>query len=449
MEQTKYITFVEEKAKVPTNFDEMKERETVLETLDTFRNDYADFYAGRGEMASHVGCNYWHTMKLKRRRLDAFGMVINVNMQYRNFNEDEPAVIYWQEDVRQMLAEVKKPMVSRRTFRIGERKLRTENTREIGRYVLSKPLVNGRTYVCPACGNEANESQLLHACPHCNSSFTKEDLQWKVASFVVQESPVDAFSRLNDKALNGLVATAIIGGLVGLITPIYSWFAAGQVGTIPILPALLGVLIGVLAGAVVFRTAYTVYHIALAGMQAADRKEKIAQRKTTAGRFERQAKAHDPNFSVSAFLGNIENKLLSIHYAHSLQDVKTFVSADIESALPAYQNIVECFFEEAITEGYKIVQNKQVATVKVFLKLLCLEDGKLKEYRETVHLQLEKDKDCLLQEVCIEDVLTCSNCGHAMQLKDGGVCPHCGGNANVAGFDWVVTAYKTDGMKSL
>lgn len=266
---------------------------------------------------------------------------------------------------------------------------------------------------------------------------------------MVQESPVDAFSRLNDKALNGLVATAIVGGLVGLITPFYSWFTAGQMGAAPLLPALLGVLLGVLAGAVVFRTGYTVYRIALTGMQAADRKEKIAQRKTTAGKFERQAKAHDPNFSVSAFLGNIENKLLSIHYAGNLQDIKTFVSASIEHDLAVYQNTVECLFEEAVPETYKITGDKQVASVKVYLKLLCIEGNKLKEYRETVHLQLEKDKDCLLQEVCIEDVLTCNNCGHAMALKDGGVCPHCGGNATVTAFDWVVTAYKSDGMKSL
>jgi len=51
---------------------------------------------------------------------------------------------------------------------------------------------------------------------------------------------------------------------------------------------------------------------------------------------------HNPGFSEEEFIGSLDCKLKSIHYASNPQELAAFVKCDIAPCLKSYQNILDC-----------------------------------------------------------------------------------------------------------
>lgn len=92
-----------------------------------------------------------------------------------------------------------------------------------------------------------------------------------------------------------------------------------------------------------------------------------------------------------------------------------------------YFGLIEAFvympdtniFIRLAMQSYKADEKLQTATVVAALRLLELNEDKLKERNEELKITMIKSADCKTQAVCDASVLKCKGCGTSLSLMEG------------------------------
>ena len=77
----------------------------------------------------------------------------------------------------------------------------------------------------------------------------------------------------------------------------------------------------------------------------------------------------DPSFSVEYFIGTLMNKVTSIHYAGSWEQISAFFEKGAEHCLPKYDDVIECKLQNYLLLKYETDSSYQYLTVEVTLVL--------------------------------------------------------------------------------
>ncbi len=149
-------------------------------------------------------------------------------------------------------------------------------------------------------------------------------------------------------------------------------------------------------------------------------------------------KEDEPEFSEEKFVSGLTNKLLSIHYAHNMEDVKAFVEPDISGLIKQCANIMDVGLTECLLIGYHKDAEYQYIDVLAKMRLLVWGQKGVREVRTALKLQLVKSVQALKEKCSDVMIYRCRSCGASLSLLNGGQCDYCGSNLDLKKYDWVI-----------
>lgn len=409
-----------------------------------FKENYRDFYNNDMPVSKHATQLLWHKMILSKTRMQNNGIEMRVDLlpMQKGGADIEPTII-WSDDGKYVSANVKEPVVATRTFLANGVPLMKLKDNEAANYTVIESLKAEGVYVCPNCGAQGTVESLLDGCDYCTTKYTLEDFSKRVSAFGFSK---DAQIYLQLLAFKMLRIFFIIIGIAFVVG-----FLLGFVPTIimprsSVLSALgSGILGGILAagwtipfvGIVAFLT-----YLIISYVRAFSQTFSTVGGSRKRNNFINKVRKHDPLFSIENFEGNLENKLISVHYADNFQSISSFVKCDLNPIIHNYANVMYCLMEDVQYLNYWVDESFQIVQLQAKMKLYVLGSDRMKQEKETIQMTMIKRKEQVTQEVCDKVVFTCSNCGGSINLLNGGLCDHCKTSLVLENYDWVITDYQ-------
>lgn len=280
-------------------------------------------------------------------------------------------------------------------------------------YIMQSKSVEGG-YICPHCANPGTLESLIDGCDYCGTRFHLEDFKEKVSSFYLPSSLNG--SRGRDPA--GMIAIPILWIIIGL--SILNALSAGGFNTTPIWTTFI-------VGFILIVTIMEFLHSTRGSGRNTLTRSKL--------------RSVDPYFSEEYFVGNLTNKLLSIHYAENAEEIRPFATCDLSEHIRNYQDVVECSLVNYLMEDFFTDENWQHLKVSVELKLKRDVNGRFREKRERLKLHLFRRISLKTSAVSDAVVYTCAGCGASISLLNGGKCQYCGNELGLYNYDWVIQKY--------
>lgn len=151
-------------------------------------------------------------------------------------------------------------------------------------------------------------------------------------------------------------------------------------------------------------------------------------------------KEDDPEFSEERFVAGLTNKILSIHYAHNMDDVKVFVEQDISELIQQCSHIFDVGITECLLLRYHKDDAFQYVDVLTKLRLLVFGPNGVYETRTALKLQLVRSLNAIKEKCSDVMIYRCRSCGASLSLLNGGQCEYCGSGLDLKKYDWVIKA---------
>lgn len=280
-------------------------------------------------------------------------------------------------------------------------------------YIMQSRSVKGG-YICPNCANPGTLESMIDGCDYCGTKFHLEDFKEKVSSFYLPSTLTGSRNRNPAK----LVFIPVLWLGIGLF--IINTLPAYGIKTKPFWPVFIVGFLLIVAVMEFFNSTRGSSH-------------------STVTKY--KLRSVDPYFSEEYFVGNLTNKLLSIHYAENAGEIRPFATCDLSNQVKNYQNVVECSLVNYLMEDFFTDENWQHLKVSVNLKLIRDVNGRFREERE--HLKLHLFRSVSLKASAVSDavVYTCAGCGASLSLLNGGKCQYCGNELGLYNYDWVIQKY--------
>lgn len=285
-----------------------------------------------------------------------------------------------------------------------------------GEYYLIQSKSTKGSYICPSCGNEAPLEQLIDGCDYCQTKFHIEDLKQKVSFVYLPDN------RMQERS-GGIMKSFYI--LIYVFVIIMAFFVlnlAPQVSFF-LVPAILAVFLFVIF--------LKVGKHSVTEGPGRNKKTLEKLRKT------------DSYFSEEYFIGNLSNKLISIHYATNMGDINAFVYCDLSSLLPRYRGILYCKLIKCVMTDYEEDEQLKHLYLDVTVSYAEVGAGRVRaNLLEDIKLHMIKSK---ATKTNIENdvmVYRCKSCGASISLLNGGKCPYCQSNLELYKYDWVIQEYQ-------
>ncbi len=441
----------------------VEDYDDLTRNLTEFRSVYGSFMSDvhrqeNSVMQNHATQLLWHSFDLQKKRMLKYQIQIQLNSRRRAYsNNVYPSKntngvrsdFYF--DGRYNVNEVYEEIESTRTFFHKGKKILNLFDKDVAHYTFLSAKKSGTDYViCPNCGNAASRNNLLDGCDFCGTKFTIEDLNNRVGSFGFRRDFKTSESKRE------VVTTLIYPWVFFLIMLpiIYFSFFGALVFVSEENGILAGIATGIFATALLGLLGFIIVKIAMILITPAvflfskiweDRNRKLIYRPDEEVKKEKEMKElvrkSDPLFSIQSFFGNIQNKLYSVHFADTKEQVNAFTDTNIAGYLKTYEKVVDIETLSLSMDSYHIKDGFQIATVTASLMLRKFDNSKIKEQRETVKLRLKKSEDCKTQAVCGPSVLKCGGCGNSLLLMQGKKCEYCGTELDMKQYDWVISEY--------
>ncbi len=157
-------------------------------------------------------------------------------------------------------------------------------------------------------------------------------------------------------------------------------------------------------------------------------------------RWKNEIKDNNPDFSEEDFIGSLDCKLKSIHYASTPQELAAFVKCDIAPFVKSYQNIINCETGKISFKNYRIEGDYQYLDIHREIEVLQDCDTHLQPARGVVGVTLAKRISYKLKNDVT--LYRCNGCGASISLVEGGKCTYCGNEMDYATYDWIVVGYR-------
>lgn len=371
--------------------------------------------------------NLWYTHYLNKRRLMSLGLTAHYDyIQPTKYEKGEnQRYPYWdyRHDGKNLICKISDSMNYRKSFYDRNRCVWTDERRNSPGeyYIIQSRSVNGN-YICPSCGWEGPLECFVDGCDYCQTKFHIEDLKQKVSSVYTPGDWTqhrDGFT-IHKNFVPMYVALAII--VIALLA-----IGSNMGGAMMMLAPLVGIVVMVLV---------------LTLFIEKKSKESVAGGPARTNRTLEKIRSVDKHFSVETFIGNLSNKLLSICYAGSLQEIAPFAVCDMTPFITAFRGVIDCKLLECVLMDYQADNNFQHLQVKAGLLLTKYENGGVRQEKAYLNLGLVKSIRALTQSINDVNVYRCDSCGASLTLLNGGKCEYCGQGLDLKEYDWVIEGYR-------
>lgn len=383
------------------------------EMLQWFNQDVAD----KENPMKRATQEHWYSLYLEKKRLEDHRCNVHYGSYKHvpyNYGEAPETTYLYSKDGKYMVCEASQmTRIEKNYIRDGVIVGHEEQTRDITYYILRSQNENG-LYICPNCGAEQTLDELLDGCDYCKTKFDISAYDDKVMSVMKNKTTFDTRDGNNSAVIGWVVVAAfgVIGVLFGIMFALFT----------------LGLSLGVsLLGGVV----------ACFGFKCAVDANKGVDNNT---RWKNQIKDNNPDFSEEDFIGSLDCKLKSIHYASNPRELAAFVKCDIAPFVKSYQNIINCETGKISFKNYRIEGDYQYLDIHREIEVLQDCDSHLQPARGVVGVTLAKRISYKLKNDVT--LYRCDGCGASISLVEGGKCTYCGNEMDYAAYDWVVVGYK-------
>lgn len=284
-------------------------------------------------------------------------------------------------------------------------------------YIIQSRSMEGG-YICPNCGNVDTLENFLDGCDYCQAKFQIDDFKQKVSSVYNPGSYTQQRSGSTVQKNFMLMFFILAAVVMGIPTVVASM---GVIGAL-MMPVITFLAIGAFLTVAVMKT----------------RKESVAGGPAKTKQTKMQIRNVDANFSEESFIGNLSNKLMSICYADSLEEIKPFVECDITSFMKEYKGVIDCKLLECVLMDYHTEGEYQYLDTKVSLELAMYKNGAVRKTKIQLLLELIKSIQAVTQSMNDVHIYQCESCGASLSLLNGGVCEYCGNSLQLKEYDWVI-----------
>lgn len=148
-----------------------------------------------------------------------------------------------------------------------------------------------------------------------------------------------------------------------------------------------------------------------------------------------------PKFSTADFFNNVQLKIEVIHFADTMLRLEMFCQCNLQEQLKQYKQVVACDTEQLILTKFSRQITGEVAVIDASLQLFLWDGRALEKKSENVEITLKRihmDEQHTYNDA---EVFKCSNCGEAISLLKGKMCPACSQEVNFSVYDWCITEY--------
>ncbi len=371
--------------------------------------------------------NLWYTHYLNKKRLMALGLTaryayIEPTEYVRGENQRYPHWNY-SHDGKNLICRISDGMSYKKAFYDRDRLVWSDEKRKAAGeyYMIQSRSMNGN-YICPNCGWEDTLDYFVDGCDYCQTKFHIEDLKQKVSSvynpgdwkqhrsgFTIHKNFMPMYVILVIVVFGLMQLAANMGTAMMMLTP-----ALGFVAVVIFLAILMG------------KTSKE----SIEGGPAKTRQTLTKIRET------------DKYFSVETFIGNLSNKLISICYAESAEEIRPFAQCNMTSFMAKYRGVIDCKMLECVLMDYRADGEFQHLKVKVGLELVTYRNGEARKEKTYFQFGLIKSIHALTQSINDVNVYRCDSCGASLSLLNGGRCDYCGKGLDLKEYDWVIESYE-------
>lgn len=371
--------------------------------------------------------NLWYTHYLNKRRLMSLGLTAHYDyIQPTKYEKGEnQRYPYWdyRHDGKNLICKISDSMNYRKSFYDRNRCVWADERRNSPGeyYIIQSRSVNGN-YICPSCGWEGQLECFVDGCDYCQTKFHIEDLKQKVSSVYTPGDWTqhrDGFT-IHKNFVPMYVALAII--VIALLA-----IGSNMGGAMMMLAPLLGIVVMVLV---------------LTLFIGKKSRESVAGGPARTNQTLEKIRSVDKHFSMETFIGNLSNKLLSICYAGSPQEIAPFAVCDMAPLVAAFRGVIDCKLLECVLMDYQADSNFQHLQVKAGILLTRYENGGVRQEKAFLNLGLVKSIRALTQSINDVNVYRCDSCGASLTLLNGGKCEYCGQGLDLKEYDWVIEGYR-------
>lgn len=339
----------------------------------------------------------------------------------------------------------------------GGRRVYSKTEEGLAHYTVSsaRTAPKGGEVFCPNCGAAQKREQLLDGCDYCGTKFMVEDLDKKISDFSMRSDYREQYKRYKEARRKFLpyigiaveVAAAICFLIYGIFNGKELFESAGGNYFLFVAGIIFASVVGGIPFAFIALACFCAFIFPIIQMVASFNyvskwlveRQKKADRNNV--RMQEKVRKSDTHFSVTSFHSNVQNKMASIHFANSKEQINAFAVRDISGMLGKYKNVIDVETEYINLKDYKVEAGMQKARVKASLRLVMDGGKKCRVRHEKVRMTLVKSADCKTQVVRGPRAMTCPNCGASISFLEGKKCSYCGGEMDLSRHDWAVQDY--------
>lgn len=436
------------------------------DVFSTFRADYAAFLLSNSaeenpKVQNDVTQMFRNILELHRRRLRR----LNVSCRFKSVRKSHsinlpPVVSDKYSDGKYMIDEVKEDIAASTEYLKDGRIIYARTDNDIAHYTLaSAKHITENEIVCPNCGATQTKEQLLDGCDYCGTKFMVEDLSEKISDFALRSDYELQYSRYKDVrkyftpfvgfGVEAVVCFFYILYLIFNFSKLQQETGAGfltMLGT-GILTSVIAAIPFAFIAIGLFNT--FVFPLIQLGASFSYVSKKILDKQKTAEKNNRQmqifVKRTDPHFSIASFYSNVQNKLATVHFAETDEQINAFAVCDLSALKDGYKNVIDMQTEYISLNDYSVSNGLQKAYLEASVKLISFDGEKCTARNEHIRMLLTKSADCKTQVVCGPSVMTCKGCGTSLSLLEGKKCAYCGRDMDLEKHDWVIRDYQVLG----
>ena len=137
----------------------------------------------------------------------------------------------------------------------------------------------------------------------------------------------------------------------------------------------------------------------------------------------------------------MQNKLATIHFAETLDQLNAFATCDLSNYRDRYRDVIDMETIYISLKDYSVSDGLQKAEVEACVKLVTYNGSACSVSEENINMLFTKSAECKTQIVCGPSVLRCKGCGSFLSLVEGKKCSYCGESIDLEKHDWVIRKY--------
>lgn len=365
-----------------------------------------------------VSQEHWYYLYLEKKRLEERRLQVEYE-DYKHigdniFEAPETSFLYRPDGKYLVCRATETTKIKKNYIRDGAIVGKEQDSHVLNYYILRAQTKDG-LYVCQNCGAEQPMDKLIDGCDYCGTLLDISAYEDKVTSVTRHNNTFEDRTVIENNTPPSAMLFAILGTLAVFFGLMF-------------VPCTLGIsLLGVALGA------WAIYY---SFELAIDANKDVPQ----AGSIKYRLQDNNPDFCEEEFIGSLDCKIKSIHYASNVGELSAFVKCDIEPYVKRYQDIINCEPGRIAYKWFEVKDGYQYLVIHREMHIMRDCNDHLKTARGVVKITLCKKADYKFKSDIV--LYRCKCCGATLSLLEGGICDYCGNEIDYMSYDWVIVDYE-------